>query len=93
MSVSGNYSGASLSRGISEQSAAARNDLKGIGGELTSAKTAYRAALESKDETAIAGAQMDYEAAAGKLKAVVDMESAISRIMNSIIEKIGQIGR
>ena len=83
----------SLASSISSRTEKDRNELRQIGRELLSAEDAYRGKLRNGSEAQIAEAQMDYEKAAQKLKARVEMQSAINRLINSIIEKIGQIGR
>lgn len=91
MNVNGNTG--SLASSISSRTEKDRTELRQIGRELQSAEDTYRAKLKNGSEAQIAEAQMDYEKAAQKLKARVEMQSAINRLINSIIEKIGQIGR
>ena len=70
-----------------------RAELLQFGKELQSSEDKYRAAIKKGNEGEIAAAQMDFEKSAQKLKAKVEMNSAINRIINSIIEKIGQVGQ
>jgi hypothetical protein len=80
-----------LGRAISARTNEDRSELRQIGKELKSAEGRYKAAIRSGDEGAIAEANMDYEKSAQRLKARVEMNAAINRLINSIVEKIGQI--
>lgn len=88
-----NASTSSAFNSITSRTSQDRKEFSALGKDLQSAENNYRSAIAGGNEGDIAAAQMDYDKSAQKLKAKVEMNSAISHLINSIIEKIGQIGR
>ena len=83
----------SMLKSLSARSEERSRELQGVTQEFSRAEQAYRQAVKSGNEGAIAAAQVEIEKAGTKMKALVELSSLVNRIINSIIEKIGQIGR